>query len=129
MIKTILKFLLGLIILLCFYFISLFIVKITKIFIPPAILGIILFTLALIFNIIKEEWVEVTVKFILKNMALLFVPFIGGLIMYKTVLLKNWLTISLVVLIATTVTIVLTGLFVEYGIKFLRLHKMRKHND
>lgn len=129
MIKNILKFILGFMILLCFYFISLFIIKITKIFIPPAILGLILFALSLIFKIIKEEWVETTVNFFLKNMAILFVPFIGGLIVYKSVLLTNWLTIALVILITTTVTIVLTGLFVEYGIKYLRLHKMRKHND
>lgn len=129
MIKTLLKFLLGLGILFSFYILSMCIIKLTHITMPPAILGLILFSLSLINGIIKEEWIKTTVEFLLKNMAILFVPFIGGLIIYQSVLLKNWVAIMLIVLLTTTITIVLTGLFVEYGIKYLRLYKMRKHND
>lgn len=129
MIKTLLKFLLGLGILFSFYILSICIIKLTHITMPPAILGLILFSLSLINGIIKEEWIKTTVEFLLKNMAILFVPFIGGLIIYQSVLLKNWVAIMLIVLLTTTITIVLTGLFVEYGIKYLRLYKMRKHND
>lgn len=129
MLKTCLKFFLGLGILFGFYILSLFILKITHIPMPPAILGLILFSTSLISGILKEDLIKPAVDFMLKNMAMLFVPFIGGLIVYQSLILKNLVPIVLIILFTTTVTIVLTGLFVEYGIKYLRLHKIRRHND
>lgn len=129
MVKKIFDFIFGFIILFGFYYISLFIVNVTHIVFPPAVLGLILFSLSLVFGIIKEKWVETSVNFILKYMALLFVPFVVGLTEYKGLIMKNMLAIILVVLVATTLTIVVTGVFAEYGIKYLRLFKMRNKND
>ena len=127
--KKILEFILGLIILFGFYFLALAILNILHIKFPAPILGLILFSIALINNWIKEDWIKTTVELFLKNMALLFVPFIVGLIVYQDTLLKNGLNIAIIVFITTILTIIFTGLFVEYGIKYLRLHKMRKHHD
>lgn len=127
--KNVIRFIFGFFILFGFYLISLFILKITHIIIPPAIFGLILFALSLHFGIIKEEWVKLTVNFLLKNMAILFVPFIGGLVVYETIIVKNLIPIILIILATTTLTIVITGLFVEYGIKYRRLSKIRGKND
>lgn len=129
MIKKIANFILGIGILIIYYFISLVIIKYTHLRMPPAILGLILFASSLIGGIIKEDWIKSTCEFFLKNMAMLFVPFIAGLVVYQSVLLKNWVSIAVVIFFATTFTIILTGLFVEYGIKLLRIHRMRKYND
>lgn len=118
-----LKFILGFGILFLIYYVSIFLVKLTHIAFPPAILGLILFTLALFTGIIKEEWVEKTANFLLKNMAVLFVPFVVGLIVYKDILLQNWLSILLVIFVTTTVIIVSVGLFVEYGLKLYEEQK------
>lgn len=127
--KKILEFILGLIILFGFYFLALAFLNILHIKFPAPIFGLILFSIALINNWIKEDWIKTTVELFLKNMALLFVPFIVGLIVYQDTLLKNGLNIAIIVFITTILTIIFTGLFVEYGIKYLRLHKMRKHHD
>lgn len=111
------------------YIVSLMIIKITKLFLPPVILALILFTISLAIGIIKEEWIKCTANFFLKNMPILFVPFIVGLVSYKKLILQNLFTIILVIFITTIITIVLTGLFVEYGIKFLRLYKIRRKHD
>ncbi|MGN0005985.1 MAG: CidA/LrgA family protein [Candidatus Gastranaerophilaceae bacterium] len=130
MMKNFFKFLLGFTILFIFYYLSFFIVKIFNIKFPAAVLGLILFALSLIIGIIKEEWIELSVNFLLKNMALLFVPFVVGLSVYKSFLMKNFIPILLVVLITTIFTIVFTGLLVEYGIKFVRLWKIKRgHHD
>ena len=129
MLKRILNFTRGLIILIGFYVFSFGIVNLTHTKIPPAILGLILFSICLINGIIKEHWVKSTSEFFLKNMAMLFVPFITGLVVYQSVLLKNWISVLLVVFITTLLTIVLTGLFVEYGIKWLRLYRIRRKHD
>ena len=118
-----LKFILGFGILFFMYYVSMFLVKLTHIAFPPAIFGLILFTLALFTGIIKEEWVEKTANFLLKNMAVLFVPFVVGLIVYKDILLQNWLSILLVIFVTTTVIIVSVGLFVEYGLKLYEEQK------
>lgn len=114
------------------YYVSFIILKVSQIKLPPAILGLVLFAWALSVGVIKEEWIKTAVDFMLKNMPVLFVPFIVGIVLYKSVLAENIVAICLVVLLSTTLTIVGTGLFVEYGIKLLRLHKMKKqkgHNN
>lgn len=95
---------------------------------PPAILGLILFAFALIEGIIKENLIKDICNFFINNMAMFLVPFLAGLIVYKSLLIKNWLAILIVIFITTTLIIVTTGLFVEWGIKFLRLHKIKTLN-
>lgn len=129
MLNKILKFFLGLGILMLFYALALGLIKITGLRIPPAILGLVLFAISLINGWIKEDWIKLTSEFFLKNMAMLFIPFIAGLVVYQSLILKNWISIVVVIFFATTLTIVLTGLFVEYGIKYLRMYRMRRHND
>lgn len=124
--KKILNYVLGFVILFLIYYFSLFILKLVKIPFPPAILGLVFFALGLQFKIIKEAWVKETCEFLLKHMTILFIPFIVGLVAYKELLLKNWLLILLIIFLTTSLTIVLIGLFVEYGLKFLRLHKIKK---
>ena len=123
----IINFLIGLAIIFLIYYIAVFVLKVLKINFPPVILGLIFFTLVLNFGIIKEKYIESTVNFLLKNMAILFVPFVVGIIKYKQLLLENWLMILLVVFLTTFLIIVSLGLFVEYGLKFLRLHKINKY--
>lgn len=112
-----LRFIAGFGILFFIYYLSVFLVKLAHVAFPPAILGLILFTFALFAGVIKEQWVEASANFLLKNMAVLFVPFVVGLIVYKDILLQNWFSILLVIFVTTTVIIVSVGLFVEYGLK------------
>ena len=129
MLKKILNFILGISILFGFYVLACGILAFTHIKMPSTILGLIIFAFCLTGGIIKEEWIKSASEFFLKNMAMLFVPFIAGLVVYQSLLLKNWISIAVVVFISTLLTIILTGLFVEYGIKFLRLYRMRKNHD
>ena len=129
--KNFLAILSGLIILIGFYFISSYITKLLHLALPPAILGLILFAVSLISGIIKENWVKPACDFLLNNMAMFFVPLFCGLIAYKALLLKNWLAIFIVLFITTSLVIILTGLFVEWGMKYTRLHKIftRKNHE
>lgn len=127
--KRISNIILGFLILISFYIISLLIIKVIHISLTPAILGLILFAFCLIEGVIKEEWVKPVCNILINNMAMFIVPFMGGLVMYKELIKSNWLVILVVIFVTTTITIVMTGLFVEYGLKYLRLHRMKKHND
>ena len=89
MIKKILNFTLGLIILVGFYYASLLLLHIIHIQFPPAILGLILFATALITGVIKEEWIKTTSEWLINNMAMFLLPFIAGLVAYQTLIIKN----------------------------------------
>ena len=130
MVKSILNFTLGFIILIGFYYVSLFVLHFIPVAFPPAILGLILFAIALICGIIKEEWIEKTCNWLIKNMAMFLLPFLGGLVAYQELITKNLVPILLVIFVTTTLGIVLTGLIIEYGLAFLRLHHIRskKHD-
>ncbi len=53
-------------------------------------------------------------------MAMFIVPFMGGLVVYKSLLVKNIFVILFVTFTTTTLLIIITGLFVEFGLKFMR---------
>jgi len=129
MIKSFGKFLLGTGIMLGFYAFSYVILRLLHIMFPPAILGLLLFAISLICGIIKEDWIKTAADWYINNLAMFLVPFWGGLIVYQELLQKNWISILLVIFITTTLTIVCTGLFVENGMKYLRLYHMRRKND
>ena len=128
--KKILNFTGGIVILLCFYFLSLGILYVVHIQFPPTILGLILFAVALISGIIKEGWIKTASEWLINNMAMFLLPFIAGLVAYQVLIIKNLIPILLVIFVTTTVIIVLTGLFIEYGTAFVRLKHWRKnHHD
>ena len=129
MIKDSARFCTGMLILFGFYFASVIICKIIHLNFPPAILGLVLFAAALIAGIIKESWIKTVCELLMKNMAMFLIPFWGGLVVYEKLLKENWLSVLLVIFITTTVIIVATGLFVEYGTKFLRLHHMKESEN
>ena len=128
--NKILDFTKGIIILLIFYFISFGILHIVHIQFPPTILGLILFAIALISGIVKEDWIKTSSEWLINNMAMFLLPFIAGLVAYQSILLKNLVPIVLVIFVTTTAISVLTGLFIEYGTAFVRLNHWRKnHHD
>ena len=124
--KKIFKHVIGFAIITFFCLVSLFITNCFGLKFPAAIIGLVLFTISLLLGIVKMQWVEDACNFLIKNMALCIVPFVGGIIVYQKLVLENFLVIALVVLIATTISIIAIGIFIEYGLKFLRLYKMRK---
>ena len=130
MINKILNFILGIIILFLFYFLSVGILHLVHIQFPPTILGLILLAIALITGIIKEDWIKTPSEWLINNMAMFLLPFIAGLVAYQSMILKNLIPILLVIFLTTTAIIVLTGLFIEYGTAFIRLRHWRKnHHD
>lgn len=86
MLKKALKFTLGMAILFAVYYVSYLILKLTQIKLPPAILGLVIFAWLLYIGAVKEEWIKPAVDFMLKNMPILFVPFMVGIVLYKSVL-------------------------------------------
>ena len=94
-----------------------------------AILGLILFTVSLVTGIVKESWVKPACELFINNMSMFLVPLFCGLIVYKSIIAKNWIAIFIIIFLTTTIVIIFTGLFTEWGIKLLRLNNIKTYES
>ena len=113
----------GFAILLFIQFVGTLIIGALHIPIPPALLGMILLTIALLTNIIKINWVEDTCTVLIEKMGMLFVPAGISILLYKDAILKEWFAIFATIFFSSVIVIVATGLFVD-----ILLHRRRKKN-
>ena len=74
---------------------------------------------------IKKEWIQDICEFLLKYLPVLFVPFLVGIISHFDLIGKNLLLLTINIFITTAITLVVTALFVENVIKFVRLKKIK----
>ena len=96
---------------------------------PAPIMGIIVLAFLLRFNIIKKEWVKDICELFLKYMPLFFVPLFVGIIVYYSLIEENLIPILVNIAITTSLVIIISALFVENVIKFVRLYKIRGHKN
>lgn len=99
-----------------FYYVGVFIVELTGIFIPASIIGLVLLWGAMLLNIINVKWIQDGAGFMIGFLTLFFVPTTVGVIEYPELLTKDGALLVVAVILSTIITIVLTGkisLFVE----------------
>lgn len=116
----------GLFILFSIFYFSKFFLKQLHILFPAGLLGLIIFSILLFFNVIKESWIEDICNILVKNISLFFIPFFVGIISFSSMIGKNLIPILTTVFISTFVTIILTGIFVDNAIKYTRFFKLKK---
>ncbi|CAM3149207.1 CidA/LrgA family protein [Streptobacillus ratti] len=97
-----------------FSFIGQSLSKIINLPIPGSVIGLILFFLALQFKIVKLESVETTSKFLVDNLAILFIPAgVGIMISFKHI--KDiWVSILLICLFTTILSLVVAGKLTQH---------------
>jgi holin-like protein len=81
---------------------------------PPAVLGLILFSAALFTGAVKMRWVEPASDFLLKNLLLFFIPAVAGIVAFVPELRKEWLPISGALLASTVCSAVVAGYVVGF---------------
>ena len=113
----------GFAILLFIQFVGTWIIGALHIPLPPALLGMILLTIALLTNVIKINWVEDTSTVLIEKMGMLFVPAGISILLYKDAILKEWFAIFATIFFSSIIVIVATGLFVD-----ILLRRRRKEN-
>ena len=96
---------------------------------PAPIMGIIVLAFLLRFNIINKEWVKDICELFLKYMPLFFVPLFVGIIVYYSLIEENLIPILVNIAITTSLVIIISALFVENVIKFVRFYKIRGHKN
>lgn len=107
------------ILMLCFYLGDI-LQKSLHLIAPGAVIGMALLLILLLIKVVKLSDVEVSANFIVANMMLTFIP--GGvkLIAVKDELFSNIVPILVILIVATLVTMLVTGYVVEFLIKMGR---------
>lgn len=125
MIKVILNYIFGFLILVFILLSCNIFCKHFQIIFPAPILGIIVLFLLLQFKIIKEDIVKNICEFLLKYMPLLFIPFLVGIVSYYGLIEKQLIPILFNIVVSAILTMVITAFTVENIIKYTRLKKIR----
>ena len=81
---------------------------------PASIIGLILLFIALSTSLVKVHWITMSGNFILKYMALLFIPIGVGLLNYFDLIVSHWLVIVLSLLFTTLFIMFVVGHFYQY---------------
>ncbi|WP_242441644.1 CidA/LrgA family protein [Pseudoalteromonas piscicida] len=115
--KLILQFAVGFAVILGCLFSAKWVVQITGLQLPAALLGMIFLLILLMTKIIKTEWLAPAAEPILKYMALFFIPAGVGLVEHLGLFQSHWPMLLLLLFGVPTVSLVLLSPIVK-KIKF-----------
>lgn len=76
---------------------------------PGSVIGMVLLFLSLQIKLIRIEWVEEAVELLLSNLALLFVPAGVGVMVHFDLIARQWLPISVALVVSTFVVLAVTA--------------------
>ncbi len=91
-----------------------FTVKATGITAPGPVIGMIFLLIILLIKGSVQEDLETTANSLLSNLSLLFVPAGVGLMLHFQLIGKEWLPITISLIISTILTIAVTGLMMVW---------------
>lgn len=97
-----------------YYLLGVAIVKLTGIFIPGSIIGLLLLWLSLYFKLIKVQHVQKGANLLLAFLTLFFLPSTVAIINYPELLTKAGAILMLAVILSTLFTIIVTGKVSQY---------------
>ncbi|WP_462154214.1 CidA/LrgA family protein [Pseudoalteromonas piscicida] len=115
--KLILRFALAFAIILACLFSAKWIIQLSALQIPAALLGMVFLVILLATKIIKVEWLAPAAEPILKYMALFFIPAGVGLVEHLSLFQSHWLMLLLLLVGVPTISLILLSPIVK-RIKF-----------
>ena len=93
----------------CFYLLGEWIVKLTGIIIPGSIIGLVLLWLALFFKVLKVAYIQQGASFLLAFLTLFFIPSTVAVINYPELLSVSGALLILAVIVSTVFSLIVTG--------------------
>ena len=84
---------------------------------PGTIIGLLLFFIALVLNIVKIEHVKEVATWLQNNMGFMFIPLAVGIMQHFEILKLSWLELLVTLFVTTILTIIITSLIVDKGAK------------
>ena len=103
----------GFTIIMCIHFVSIALVDIFNLLLPPPLLGMIILAILLYTNIIKVAWVEHAAYVLLEYMGMLFIPPAIIIILYYKIIAQEAVPIIVTLIITTLLVMIITGKIVQ----------------
>lgn len=100
---------LGLVILLGFNLIGVWMQASLHVPLPGNVIGLILFTISLFSKAVKLEWVEASASWLTKHMLLFFLPYVVGTIAFFPLIGSQWLSIGSGLIGSSMAVLLVTG--------------------
>lgn len=91
------------------YFIGVWIQELFNLIIPGSVIGLVLLFVLLVTNVIKLKWIEEGASFLMKHLALFFIPATVGIMKYYDVFLGKGIWLVITTIISTMLVIVISG--------------------
>lgn len=107
----------GIFYILFFWLLGTLTARLTGDFVPGSVVGMLLLFLALRLHIVRADAVRSAARFLLRNMALFFVPYGVGLMVSYPAILHNFWAIAVAGIASTVLVMAVTGRL------FQRLHR------
>ncbi|KAA6209590.1 CidA/LrgA family protein [Avibacterium paragallinarum] len=114
MIQKIFQLLRSFIILFSMYFLGEQIAHFIPLGIPGSIWGLLLLFMCLMLQVIKVHWIFAGASLLMRYMAVLFVPVSVGIIQYSDLLARQAKVLLIPNIVATILTLVLSGILADY---------------
>ncbi|WP_163539978.1 CidA/LrgA family protein [Gracilibacillus sp. YIM 98692] len=111
------KRILQIAVLFLFYYIGEAIQAYFSLVIPGSIIGMLLFFLLLTAQVIKIDWVEEGIDFIIKDMPIFFVPVTVGIIQYFDFFYGKGIIMIPSIILSTIFVIAIAGLLTQFTLK------------
>lgn len=125
-VKNVLMFLSQLFLLWAIYQLSSFIVGILHLPIPASVLGMILLYIFLSSGIIQIRYIEKSTSFLIRHLALFFVPFAVGLMNYAGLIKTSGMQLLLMIAGSTIIGLLITAGLTQ---SLSRREKERTHHE
>ena len=114
MVKNSFNFIRGFLLILVFLAVGKLISAYLPLPFPASIIGLILLFSSLSLGLVKVEWIQLTGHFILKYMALLFIPIGVGLINHFELIASHWFVILFSIFFTSLLIMLLVGHFFQF---------------
>jgi holin-like protein len=112
--KNAVLFLSQLLILMSIYIGSNYIVKLIHLPIPGSVLGMILLLISLSMGIVKLKYIEKAAEYLIKHLALFFVPYAVGLMTYGDLIKTSGWKLLVMIVGSTVIGLVVTSGITQY---------------
>ncbi|RKL65523.1 murein hydrolase regulator LrgA [Salipaludibacillus neizhouensis] len=107
-------FLLQVLFLIAIFSASNFIVKYTNLFIPGNVLGMILLFVSLTLGIVKLNYIEKAAEYLIKHLALFFIPYAVGIMTYGDLIKTSGWKLLVMIVGSTIIGLIITSGMTQY---------------
>lgn len=101
-------------IIISFTFLGEIVSKMLHLPIPGSVIGMVLLFLALVFNLLKIETIEIVGNYLLENLSIFFLPAGVGIMVYYPVIKDSWWSLLIFAIVVTGLTMSVVGQVVQF---------------